>query len=1072
MHTDRSFFTNQSGETLQERFGVLIKHCQFFDCLVSYFYLSGFHALYPQLKDTDEIRILIGMQAEAEIHRLVRSAHEQRDFKFIIDKEAKKKTIKNIKDEMERADDNQRVEEGVHKFMEWLKNGKLKIRFYPHRPIHAKVYIMTFKKDSMDQGRVITGSSNFSQSGFVDNIEFNVELKNRNDYDFAKQEFEQLWQRSIDLREQYQDTIEQNTWLRPRIKPYELYLKFLYEYFNDELSESDEDLADSDDLPTGYMDLEYQRQAVRNAKKILLEYGGVFISDVVGLGKTHITARLIKQLKNMKGRTLVIAPPALLDLANPGSWRNIFLGLDIAAHYESIGKLDTILEQGTERYQNIIVDEAHRFRNDETSSHDKLMQICRGKRIILVTATPYHNKPKDILSLLRLFQNVRQSTIPNVPNLEEFFNKQQAKIERHDRDRKHGQYIKAVRNSTRAIRTSVLKHIMVRRTRTEVQKYFAKDLKEQNLRFPKINKPISLFYELDETENTVFDNTIKRIAKGLTYARYKPMLYYDYVNKQDIDPLQRQSQQNMGGFMKILLCKRLESSFHAFEKSIGRFLNSYEQVIKTYHKRGVVYVSKGYSAKLYELLAMDDDVEIQKLIAAGKTTAYPVEKFLPDFIEDLNKDRKLLQTIQADWKGITTDPKLAELLNQLKNKKTMQKHLLIFTEAKETAEYLSKEIAAKLDTSPLLFTSRSTPAERKKVTDNFDANSPTPSDEHRILISTEILSEGVNLHRANTVINYDLPWNPTRMMQRVGRINRVDTRAKEIHTFNFFPTEEADEQLKLINIAKSKIHAFLNLLGGDAELLTEGEPVDSYALFKRLTSEEALMDEDPQEKSELKYLAVIRAIRAKNTQLFEHIKNLPKKARTARTSHTDTPSLLTYFRQGQIQKFFRSTQRKASKELDFITAAEALECKPDTPFKALPKWFYKDLDKNKAAFEEAIQKPAQGETRTRGASSANKILRLLSITKRHMEVLTEQQEKYMQEVINSIEQGRLSRGTLRRTRKELESISPADIIDALKVHAILKRCIPSAFLQKHYGEKTTTDPKPQEIILSLCLTTE
>ena len=1070
MHTDRSFFTNQSGETLQERFGVLIKHCQFFDCLVSYFYLSGFHALYPQLKDTDEIRILIGMQAEAEIHRLVHRAHEQRDFNFSTDNEAIEMTRQNIKDEMERSDDNQHVEEGVHKFMEWLKNGKLKIRFYPDRPIHAKVYIMTFKKDSMDQGRVITGSSNFSRSGFVDNIEFNVELKNRNDYDFAKQEFEQLWQRSIDLREQYQDTIEQHTWLRPRIKPYELYLKFLYEYFNDDLSESDEAPAHPDNLPTGYMDLEYQRQAVRNAKKILLEYGGVFISDVVGLGKTYIAALLTRQIG---GKTLVIAPPALLDLANPGSWRNVLFNAGVLAHYESIGKLDTILEQGTERYQNIIIDEAHRFRNDETSSHEKLMEICRSKRIILVTATPYHNKPNDILSLLRLFQNVRQSTIPNVPNLEEFFKKQQAKIDRYNRDEKHSQYIRAAQNSTRTIRTSVLKHIMVRRTRMEVQKYFAKDLKKQKLRFPKINKPIRLVYELDEKENTVFDNTIKRIAQGLIYARYKPMLYY--VGEQTVSSLQKQSQQNMGGFMKILLCKRLESSFWAFEKSIGRFLNSYEQVIKTYQDKGLVYVSKGYSAKLYELLAMDDDAEIQKLIAAGKTNAYPAETFLPTFIEDLYKDYKLLQTIQSDWQGITTDPKLTELLNQLKSEKTMQKHLLIFTEAKETAEYLSKKIAAKLDTSPLLFTSRSKPAERKKVTDNFDANSPTPSDEHRILISTEILSEGVNLHRANTVINYDLPWNPTRMMQRVGRINRVDTRAKEIHTFNFFPAEEADEQLKLIENVKRKIHAFLNLLGGDAELLTEGEPVNSHALFERLTSEQALMGEDPQEKSELKYLAVIRDIQTKNTQLFEHIKNLPKKARTARASSTDTSSLLTYFRQGKIQKFFCSTQHKASKELDFITTAEVLECKPGAPFKALPKWFYKDLDKNKAAFKNATHKPAQGETRASGTSSATKIIDLLRIKKEPIEVLTEQHEestRYIRKVKNSIKQGRLPPRILRKTRRELGKMLKSDIKKPLKVYAILKTCIPPAFLQKHYSEKTTTDPKPQEIILSLCLTTE
>ena len=1072
MSTDQSFFTNQSGKTLQDRFGDLIKHSQFFDCLVGYFYLSGFHTLYPQLENTDKIRILVGMRAEAEVPQLARKAHEQQGFKFTSSLKAKEKTIKDIKDEMEQSDDNQHIEEGIYKFMEWLRSGKLEIRFFTERPIHAKVYIMTFKEGHTDAGRIITGSSNFSRGGLVDNIEFNVELKNRGDYDFAKKEFEKLWKRSIDISKQYQDTIEKHTWLRKGITPYELYLKFLYEHFNDDLSESDEALADAGNLPPKFMDLEYQRQAVRNARKILVEYGGVFISDVVGLGKTYITAQLMKQLD---GQTLVIAPPALLDSDNPGSWESVFSNFGVLARYRSVGKLDAILDQGVERYNNIIIDEAHRFRNDETSSHEKLMQICRGKRVILVTATPYHNKPNDILSLLRLFQNVRQSTIPDVSNLEEFFRRQQSRIEKYDRDKKHRQYMNAVQRSTSVIRTSVLKHIMVRRTRTEVKKYFAKDLEEQGLHFPKINKPVPLFYELNKAESEVFDRTIERIARVLIYARYTPMLYYR--GKKEISPLQEQSQRNMGRFMKVLLCKRLESSFHAFGKSIGRFLDSYERVIKTYHDKGHVYVSKGYAAKLYAFLAMDDDEAIEKLIAADKAASYPAEEFLPTFIENLCKDRDLLQEIQNDWRQIKTDPKLDELLNRLKKEKNMQRHLLIFTEAKETAEYLHNAISQdpELNTSPLLFTSRSKPAEHKKVTNNFDANSDHPSDEHRILISTEILSEGVNLHRANTVLNYDLPWNPTRMMQRVGRINRVNTSAREIHTFNFFPTEEAEEQLRLIKIAKKKILTFLTLLGGDAELLTDGEPVDSHALFEHLTSKKILTDEDPQEKSPLKYLAVIRAIREKDEKLFEKIKNLPKKARAARAKGTGPSSLLTYFRQGERQIFFRSAQRGKSKKLDFIVAAETLECKPDAQPKTLPTWFYKELDKNKAAFEafeDATKKPAQGEVRAMGASNATKILRLLSITMKHKEVLTEQQEKYMREVIAALEQGRLSKPTLKRTRRELANIPPADIIKALRVHAVLKGCISPVFLREHYSKKTTTDTKPQEIILSLCLTTK
>ena len=151
--------------------------------------------------------------------------------------------------------------------------------------------------------------------------------------------------------------------------------------------------------------------------KILLEYGGVFISDVVGLGKTYISAMLAGQLD---GRSLVIAPPVLLNESNPGSWKNVFSDFRVHADYESIGKLDDLLSRNLEKYSNIIIDEAHRFRTESTISYEKLAEICRGKRVILVTATPYNNSPKDILSLLKLFQKAKKSTIPNLPDLRIF----------------------------------------------------------------------------------------------------------------------------------------------------------------------------------------------------------------------------------------------------------------------------------------------------------------------------------------------------------------------------------------------------------------------------------------------------------------------------------------------------------------------------------------------------------------------------------------------------------------------------------------------------------------------------
>ena len=314
MSTDTSFFTNEPGFSLKERFSKLVKDTELFDCLVGYFYSSGFYAVYPSLEDTDRIRILIGISTGSDTFKMIEQGNTptQQDLRF--SHAETKKTVEGlVQREMETSEDTRSVEEGVHKFIEWIRSGKLVIKAYPSQNIHAKLYIMTFKEDAIDKGRVITGSSNFTKSGLEDNLEFNVELKNPGDYEFAQNKFNELWKDAVDVSDKYVETIEQKTWFSDSVTPYHLYLKFLYEYFKAELNESGEVFLEH--LPEDFLRLEYQEQAVLNAKRILKEYGGVFISDVVGLGKTYIAAMLAGQLQS-EGRTLVIAPPVLLDNLN------------------------------------------------------------------------------------------------------------------------------------------------------------------------------------------------------------------------------------------------------------------------------------------------------------------------------------------------------------------------------------------------------------------------------------------------------------------------------------------------------------------------------------------------------------------------------------------------------------------------------------------------------------------------------------------------------------------------------------------------------------------------------------
>lgn len=1070
MNSDLTFITNEDNQTLKDRFEVLIKDSQFFDCLVGYFYTSGFHLIYKSLEATEKIRILVGIGTDQQIYDSFKIADEARQQALQFSHAETKQMIEgHIEHEMsEKSEDNRNVEQGVIKFIEWIRTGKLEIRAYPSRNIHAKLYIITFAEGDRDVGRVITGSSNFTQAGLFDNLEFNVELKNRADYEFAKLNFEKLWRDSVNLSEQYIHTIETKTWLNQNITPYQLYLKFLYEYFKDELSRTDEVFARY--LPEDFMRLEYQEQAVLNAKKILEEYGGVFISDVVGLGKTYIATILAGQLD---GRTLVIASPVLLDKNNPGSWPNAFSDFRTAADFESIGKLDYILSKGTDKYKNIIIDEAHRFRTETNITYEKLAEICRGKRVILVTATPYNNSPRDILSQIKLFQKSRKSTIPNMPDLEAFFTRLEKKLKGLDRQADYNELIKIIKENAKEIREKVLKYLMVRRTRTEIINYFKSDLDAQNIKFPEVKDPVPFYYELNDEEDEIFNKTIEFISQKFTYARYMPLLYYTG----SLDQLERQSQKNMGKFMKILLVKRLESSFFAFRNSIDRFIYSYEMFIRQFEK-GTVYVSKKYTNKIFELLESDDDEAIQRLIEEGKADVYNCDDFKDGLLDDLTNDLAILKLIRSLWLKVDRDPKLKTFIQKLKTREPLKSgKLIIFTESKETAEYLSKNINQALGQESLLFTGGSGEATRDRVIDNFDAKVRHPKDDYRILISTEVLSEGVNLHRSNIVINYDIPWNPTRMMQRVGRINRIDTKFDTIHTFNFFPTRQSNDQIKLKEAAQAKINAFLTLLGGDAALLTEGEPVESHELFDRLMSKKTLTDEDGDIESELKYLHVIKTIRDRDPDLFQKIKQLPKKARSCKTidnkSQTSglSDSLLTYFRKGKVQKFFIAQNAADSRELDLISSAQLLETPIDEKRLKLPECYYDLLDKNKAAFIDATTDEMNEPRMHRGSDVSVRILKILKATLKNARQFTDEQEIYLKKVITQLEEGGLPKQTVKETHRALRKLK-SDLSNPLKVLAILQTHIPERLLESHYAEDQPLSSGKREVILSMYLTGE
>jgi len=1037
LHDDLTFFTNEPGATVLDRFRKTLKDVQFFDILVGYFRTSGFFHLYKSFETIDKIRILVGINIDKTAFEIIESSKSRGKLDFESHKRTKEVFSDDLASEMEHSEDTYDTEIGVKKFIEFLQSGKLEIKAYPSSKIHAKVYISRFSEEDRDYGRVITGSSNFSESGLIENLEFNVELKNSADVKYALDKFEALWKDAVDISREYVETINARTWLNDYITPYELYLKFLYEYLKEDIN-IDEDFESY--LPEGFLDMKYQKQAVVSAKKILDAYNGVFLSDVVGLGKTYISALLAQQLP---GKILVICPPVLEDY-----WHDTFFEFGIRGYkVESLGKLDHIIKSGAERFDYIFVDEAHRFRNEVTLGYEKLHQVCFGKKVILVSATPLNNTIDDIYSQLKLFQVPKKSTIPGVQNLEKFFGSLKKRINKYQKNQP--EYIDTIKLVSKEVRDKILKFVMVRRTRTEVMKYFSEDMEKQNVSFPELDDPKRIIYTFDEKTGDVFNRTIA-LLKDFSYSRYTPLLYL----KTPVSEFELQSQRNIGGFMKGILVKRLESSFQAFKNTLRRFVDSYRKFIEMY-QQGTVYISK--KVNVYDFLDADNEEELLKLVDLDRVQKYESSEFKEEFLRNLQKDLTLLENIQKLWSDIDSDPKLEQFINELKENLILKENkLVVFTESKETGEYLFKKLNKHLSSKVLFYSSvggiygdeeKSIPVARDLIKENFDPKNKPQKDDINILIATDILAEGINLHRSNTVINYDLPWNPTRVLQRVGRVNRVGTKHKVINIFNFFPTAQSDMHLGLEANIKAKIQAFHDTLGEDSRYLTEEEEVSTHELFgdfiyKRLSDKKTFQGEDEEERSELEYLQMLRNIRDKHPSLFEKIKRLPKKARTCRElENNKKDNLVTFFRKGKLKKFFLADS-SASRELTFFEAVDLFKCDSATPKAAFPKTFYPFLAANKAAFDQATSdETAEKDHRASSSNESYIIKRLKAKDLQKFSGFTEEDEEFIRSVLKAFENGVVPKNTSKRLKNELEKeIAP------LKVLAILKKNLPPTIL--------------------------
>lgn len=932
------FFTNEADNTLISKIEGIFKYrnIHFFDALVGYFRASGYFRIRKFVEKADEIRILVGINIDNLIHEA-----SQQGLLFDSNAErAQDEFFLEVKKSIQEAEYDKDVENGMLQLISDIVSGKVKIRVHPKQNIHAKIYIFREKeKHDHGYGSVITGSSNLTDAGLSRNFEFNVELRENTDIDFATETFNKLWEESVPIAEEYIEKLQKETYLNDTYTPYEVYLKFLVEYFGRSI---DFDPNSITDLPKGFKRLSYQIDAVNDGFAKMMKHNGFILADVVGLGKTIVATIIAKKYFYTNGfpthrsRTLIIVPPALKE-----NWSETVdkFRLDNVKIVTN-GSLHKVTDPA--KYDLIIVDEAHKFRTDTATMYNELQKICKTptrrvlpngtivqKKIMLVSATPLNNRPEDIANLVYLFQDSKNSTL-EIGNLQNFFRNQ---IDAY-RKLKNENDLKAVQAGVKKIyeriRTKVIEPLIVRRTRTDllVHKQYSEDLENQGIKFPIVKEPKKIFYQLEPHLETLYDKTIFVLSdetQGLTYNRYRAIGFLKQPKKSKYKQADMISGQ-LARIMKTLLVKRIDSSFFAFKQSLERFMLATKAMV-TMFENGKIYIAPNLPVS--DMINEGKEEELLNLIIEKSMEDPTIEICEPDdfeynFLPGLKNDYELLKDLNNDWKKITDDPKLEVFVEYLKNtllskKINPQSKLVVFSESKETTDYLFKELTKQVNYRILAVDSDSRKEKMPIIRQNFDANllKAEQKDDFDIVLSTEVLAEGINLHRSNVIVNYDTPWNSTRLMQRIGRVNRIGSTADEVFVYNFYPTAKVNNDIELEKKAIMKLQAFHAALGEDSQIYSPDEETETFGLFDKQ------MEEEKDEK--LTYLMMIRDIKEKNPTLFKQIKNMPLRARVGRKNAILKNGTICFIKDEKRDAFIYVKPNNETEELTFLETVRQFE---------------------------------------------------------------------------------------------------------------------------------------------------
>lgn len=897
------------------------------DIATGYLEIGGLLDLDQSWQKLEKIRIILGNEVTKRT-------------KDVIDKVVSS-LLNKLKESVDKEQEKNEFLIGVPAIIDAMKLRKIECRVYDSDKFHAKAYITYFRDDYSQQfiesmnvpdGFALVGSSNFTHAGLTKNIELNIQVDN--EVEELQKWFDERWDEGKDITDAVINVMEVNC---KEYSPYDVYLRSMFEYFKSrEETVSEWEHHDS----VVYEQLsQYQKDGYNSLIEIANHYSGAFLCDGVGLGKTFVGLMLIERFVKKERKNVVLMVPAAARIS---VWETTikkyipeilegFYPFKIINHTDLLlEKNENLMNQIAEQAEIVIIDEAHHFRNRSSNRYRKLFDMMASglpKQMFMLTATPINNSFLDLQHLIELFTHRQDDYFAAAPlgihSLQGHFKKMEAKLSEIT-----GTSVSESTDVSDDIfrGDKLVNALVVQRSRAYVKKSLSKEEGEKVL-FPLREDPTVANYSLRKSYGTLIDHFVdsfyrkdKKTGKNLpilalaVYSPYEDAYYKG--DKSKLDDMVTGRQQQIVNLIRQLLLKRFESSIEAFAETCVRIYARLRKFIEDYHEYG-------NQSQLERFMNKQDSVSsfVDQFIEHNiQSSVENLEDDLPDYvwnveekidvedfdiramIDDTILDMEVLAEFIEDIKNIKpeNDDKIRELVRILRDDpRAAGKKIIIFSEYRATARYIYRELK-KEGFKQIEEIDGQSKGDRHDLIQRFapyynDLSSSEVDDEINILVATDVLAEGLNLQDASCLINYELHWNPVRLMQRIGRVDRrrnaeierkllqdhpeYASDREKVYYWNFLPPEELEQLLSLYKTVAKKTLRISKTFGIEGKKLLT--PDDDYEALKEFNSQyEGETSND--EEIALAYQELL----ADNPEYEESVKNLPKKMYSGKSSNT------------------------------------------------------------------------------------------------------------------------------------------------------------------------------------------